>query len=118
MARTSGVCASEAGLASLTSVPLSVLETRWRNRDTQDDDAGLHTCGVGPPSRPSFQPAARASAAPPDALLNTLTSAHLPPNLRSLELYRPANSVSSAAFSLDAAMVSATQPPRVVALLP
>src|SRR4029078_563255 len=91
---------------------------RWRSSDTQDEDAGVQTCGAGPPSVLSFQPAARASSAAPDALLMIFTSTHLPSKVRPLLLYRSATALSSADFSLDAATPSATQPLRVAAFLP
>src|SRR5439155_20303804 len=118
MASTSGVCAIEAGFPSGTGLPLSEAAAFCRSRDTQEDAAGVHTCGAGVPIARSSQPAARASIAAPDALLTTLTLAHLPPKVRPAPLYLPASSPSRAAFSLDATTSSWTQLPRAAAGLP
>jgi hypothetical protein len=113
MARTSGDCATVGIFPSGTTLPLSVAVLFCFNRVTQDAAAGVQTCGAGPPSRLASQPAASASIAAPEAFEVTVTSAHLPLNLRSLAPYAFARSRSSAAFSLDATTDSCTQPARL-----
>ena len=105
------------GLPSGNGLGRSEPANRWRSRPSQDEPAGVHTCGAGWPVAFSSQPLASASMAAPDALLYTLTSAHLPPKVRPLALYLPASSESRAAFSLDDEMASGTQLPRFAAAL-
>ncbi len=112
IARTSGVCAMlgrSLGRSPGTRSALSCAAVRWRSSTAHDVLAGLHTSGRGP-SIASSQPLASASVAPPDALETTFTCTQWPPASWSPLLYESAIVVTSAAFSLEATIVSSVQP--------
>ena len=78
IAMTSGVVAMDGGLTDPMRSGLSATEVFCRSRPVQELAAGDQTSGRGP-STDSSQPRARASAAPPLALLVTSTVTQLPP---------------------------------------